>query len=156
MFVKCSILLFHSRIIDNTYSKSWVWVTRVAITFTVFYSVALIITLFLICLPFGTYWETLAPNFHGDATCVNESPFWVTAGVLAVFSDFYALILPGILLWRLKMTRGQRAGLTIIFCLALGVIGAAIGRAYYLRVFSRFSDGDVTCMFLPLASIASD
>lgn len=49
---------------------------------------------------------------------MDERAFWVIGGVLGVISDVYALVVPGFLLWKLQMTRGQRVGLIGISLLA--------------------------------------
>ena len=80
------------------------------------------ILLFTACAPIEALWRKLDPKYNEKFHC---APQRVQAGIselsgaLSVFSDIYSVILPAVLLFRLKTTRRQRIGLIFVFGLGI-------------------------------------
>ncbi|KAF2098059.1 hypothetical protein NA57DRAFT_76856 [Rhizodiscina lignyota] len=147
-FNKVSVLLFYQRVVEGTCSRYYKVSVWVALIFCVLYSIVFEFLLFTICRPVEAIWMRYDPTYTANYHCV--SPFtetWTTqlAGALSVFSDFYALLLPGFLLMQLNIPMRQKVGLYCIFGLGFSVVAAGIVRTIYLgRVFSGKST-DITC-----------
>jgi hypothetical protein len=93
-------------------------------TFVTLYSFIFTGLLFLNCTPFSGVWEQYDltvlsnPELASQLNCLSadESFLRVTiAGSFSVFTDWYSVMLPAVLLLRVKMNLKQKYGLMLIF-----------------------------------------
>ena len=113
--IKISILLFYRRLVQRTHSRLMQIAIYVAISFTIFYMVATVILLFVVCLPTSSYWESLDVSYTKPYKCINTTIIDPLIVALSVFSDFYSLIIPQVVIRRLKMARREKWMLYGIF-----------------------------------------
>ncbi|KAK5111159.1 hypothetical protein LTR62_005359 [Meristemomyces frigidus] len=129
---KISVLLFYRRLTKGTISKRWKGATIGAIVFTAAYGLALILALVFNCRPTNAYWKVYSDHYHEDYTCSDTKAINPLAGALSVFSDFYAVFLPMLMLRHFDIPHRQKVALNLVFSLGLLVGGAGIARTYYL------------------------
>ena len=131
---KISVLLFYTRLVGGAYTKRWKWAFLLAIFFTAAYSISFIGTLVFNCSPTNAYWKAFNVTYTRKYTCVDTTVINLLAGVLAIVSDLYSVVLPCLMTrhYSLEMTTRQRLALNVIFSLGLLVVGASAVRTYYL------------------------
>jgi len=113
--IKISILLFYRRLVQRTHSRFMQMAIYVAINFTIIYMLATVVILFVVCLPTSSYWESLDVSYNKPYKCINTSIIDPLIVALSVFSDFYSLIIPQVVIRRLKMATREKLMLYIIF-----------------------------------------
>lgn len=129
--VRISILLFYRRLVAGTFSKRWKIAVFVAIGFTVAWTLAFILALFLNCTPFEAYWKAFDPTYQKDFNCADTSVINALSGAFAIPGDLYAVGLPWAMTWKLQMPRRQKIALNAVFSLGLVVVAACGVRTYY-------------------------
>lgn len=138
--IKISVLLFYRRIVAGTYSRAWKWSIIGAICFTGGWTIALMLTLVFNCMPTEAYWKTFNPMYTRDFTCVDTTAVNLMAGIFAIVSDLYAVVLPAVMTWKLQINRTQRIALNTLFGLSLAVSGISGVRTYYLYEVGQNTD----------------
>jgi hypothetical protein len=123
--IRISILLFYRRMVKGTFRRRWKWSVWAAIGFTVAWTLAFCITLLVTCDPVEANWKVYDPTYEKDWKCVDTRASSYAAGVLAVMSDCYALILPWAMIWPLDMPRRQKLALNMVFSFGIVVVVAA-------------------------------
>jgi hypothetical protein len=123
--VRISILLFFRRMVKGTFRRRWRWSVWAAIGFTVVWTLAFCIMLLATCNPTEASWKVFDPTYEKEWTCVDTRPSSYAAGVLAVLSDCYALVLPWSMIWPLDMPRRQKIALNLVFSFGVVVVIAA-------------------------------
>lgn len=129
---KISVLLFYRRLVNGSYDKRWKWAVIAAIVFTACWSVAFMLCLVFNCNPTEAYWKAFSTSWHRSYTCVDTTSINLLAGLFAIFSDIYAVLLPLLMTRRMGLPGGQKVALNIIFSLGLVVVGASAVRTHYL------------------------
>ena len=124
-FTKVSVLLFYQRVVQGTCTRRYKVSVWAALIFCVTYTVVFEALLWTPCRPVQAIWLRFDPTYTGKFQCV--SPFTETwtaqlAGALSVFSDVYALILPGFLLMQLTMPIRQKVALYVVFGLGFSYV----------------------------------
>ena len=145
-FIKVSVLLFYRRLARNSVSRYWIWGVISAITFTVAYSLAFILTLIFNCSPTEAYWKAFSPSYTTPYTCVDTTVVNLLAGIMAIVSDLYSVFLPCMMTRHIQLPRAQKLALYIIFSLGLLAVAASSVRTYWLYKVGHSSDVS-TCIF---------
>lgn len=86
-----------------------------AIGFTIAYMLGAVLVLVFTCSPTNAYWESLSGSYSKSYKCINTSVIDPLIVALSVFSDTYALVLPQIVIYQLKMSRREKLMLYGIF-----------------------------------------
>ena len=113
--IKISILLFYRRLVQRTHGRLMQMSIYFAINFTIVYMIGTVVLLFVVCLPTPAYWESLDVSYTKPYKCINTTVIDPLIVALSVFSDFYALIIPQVVIWKLKMARREKLMLYGIF-----------------------------------------
>ncbi|KAK1815386.1 hypothetical protein LTR12_010183 [Friedmanniomyces endolithicus] len=129
--IKISVLLFYRRLVKDTYDPRWRWAVIAAIAFTAAYSIAFLFTLIFNCNPTEAYWKSFDLMYAKSYTCVNTTFVNLLAGIFAIISDVYAVVLPCLMTRHFNLATGQKVALNIIFSLGLLVVAASAARTYY-------------------------
>lgn len=118
---KLSVLLFYRRMIKETLDRRWVYALWSAICFTVFYGIALLVSMFLYCKPLDALWRSYEPGYNKTYSCFDGSQLVLASGVLGTVSDIYAVAVPCFMLryFNLAVPRKQKIALNLIFGLGL-------------------------------------
>jgi hypothetical protein len=117
-FTKISVLLFYRRLVQNTFSWQLKLAIWAAISFVVVYTLIFVIFLLTDCHPLDALWSQLNPAYTEKYHCVSLNTQILQgriSGAFMVFTDFYSVTLPAVLIFRLSMTRRQRIALVVIF-----------------------------------------
>jgi hypothetical protein len=112
---KISILLFYRRLVDRSYSKNLQNLIYVAIGFTVLFFIAFFLYLLLVCKPVDASWKSLDIGYATPYTCSSRKIPDIMVGVISVFSDVYALIIPEVVVYRLRVERRKKIVLFALF-----------------------------------------
>lgn len=111
---KISILLLYRRV----FSVPWL---RVAVDINIAFITAFTITLVgkdvFACTPIRKQWM---PELPGHCINVQATYYWASAVFL--LTDLIILVLPQPLVWRLQISRKQKLGLTVVFCLGMMLV----------------------------------
>lgn len=105
---KLSILLLYIRLFGiSTRFRYWTY----AVMFFVFgYLFSNLMTQFFGCTPIIKYWN---PKIPGHCIIPINAAF--SYGTMNFVSDFFIFILPLPMVWRLKLSRRQKFGVTLVF-----------------------------------------
>lgn len=142
-FTKLSVLLFYRRLVSNTYSYKFKIALWLAMILVFLVTVTFLIILCTLCSPIEAYWRQYDPTYTRSFSCRSVSgqkDTSIVSGTLSVFTDWYSVMLPVTLLWRIKINRRQKIGLAFIFGIGFLVVGAGIVRVVYL---CRISGPDI-------------
>lgn len=134
----------------GTFNKAWRWATWSGIAFIIIYMLAFLLYLIFNCTPTDAYWKSFDITYTHKYRCVDETVMDVIVGVLSVVTDFYAVMLPAFLFWKLTLPLRQKIGLWLIFGLGLVVVGAGIARTVWLGRLATSWNADATCKPIPL------
>ncbi|TID22645.1 hypothetical protein E2P81_ATG01771 [Venturia nashicola] len=129
---KISVLLFFRRLIDGSHSpliKKSIWA---AIGFIVAYYASFLSFLIFACNPTDATWKSLNIGWTGKYKCADREVVDPLNGVFSVLSDFYSIIIPVLVVYRLTMPASRKAVLYFVFCCGLVVLGAGIARTVWL------------------------
>jgi hypothetical protein len=142
--VKISVLLFYRRL-SVSFTRSFLWATWAGIIFNLAQITAFTITLLTLCRPISAYWTSFdrawAMQHDGDFNCTYEGISLTASAVVSVVGDFYAALLPSLLIIKLKMPMRQKIALMGLFAVGYIVVAAGIGRAILLnRVVTKDYD----------------
>lgn len=117
---KISILLFYRRLATGSYTKTFIWSVKIGIWYNLAYLVAFTLAIIFTCWPVSSYWEQYAHfplPYNKKYKCAREDIALPVSGALSVLSDFYATIVPLLLLKDLKIPRKQKLLLYSLFAL---------------------------------------
>jgi hypothetical protein len=144
------VLLFYRRIQNDVYNLKWLLGIWFAISFTILYSIALVLALVLTCQPTESLWKSFQPGWKAnhEYTCSNILAINFVSGILCTVSDAYTFLLPVMMLQGLDISRRRRIGLYSIFAINVVVVAAGACRTWALHRFSSDKEGDITwCSF---------
>lgn len=116
---KLSVLLFYRRLVAGLCSRKFKWAVWAAMIFAVVIAFTFLVILITGCHPLSAYWEKYdfvhpISKYHCPSDNATAA-LGKAAGALSVFSDFYSIMLPAVLLMRIQITRRQKYGLIAIF-----------------------------------------
>lgn len=152
---KISILLFYRRLVDRSYSKWIQWSIYIAIGFTMVYLLAISLFLATFCSPTASAWQSLDLNYSKAFRCADRAVVDPLVGVISAFSDIYAIALPELVVYRLKMPRKQKLVLYAIFGAGLLVVVAALLRIGFFVRLHTDPRRDITCTYFSICCLWS-
>jgi hypothetical protein len=117
-FTKVSVLLFYRRLVVGTFNNKFKWALWTAIGFVVVYTIVFSILIITACSPVEALWMKYELSYTTPYKCMNISVqvrLAKLAGALSVITDFYSVMLPAVLLSRIRVSMRQRLGLFFIF-----------------------------------------
>jgi hypothetical protein len=112
---KVSILLFYRRLVNRSYSKRIQNVIYGLIAFTAVYFVVFVFFLIFVCDPVSASWQSLNLGYAVPYKCSSRRFMDTLAGAVSVISDAYVLIIPELVVYRLKMERKKKIVLFALF-----------------------------------------
>ncbi|KAK0290703.1 hypothetical protein LTR35_000135 [Friedmanniomyces endolithicus] len=130
--IKISVLLIYRRLVKDTYDPRWRWAVIAAIAFTAAYSIAFLFSLIFNCNLTEAYWKSFNVMYAKSYICVDTTFVNLLAGIFAIISDVYAVVLPCLMTRHFNLATGQKVALNIIFSLGLLVVAASAARTYYV------------------------
>ncbi|MCJ1431485.1 hypothetical protein MMC27_000838 [Xylographa pallens] len=105
--IKFSILAFLFRVFHVPTFKLPLSITAVIITLT---TVASLCTAIFSCHPIHGFWDLETPS-----TCIDPLKFYFAQAIPSIITDIILLILPLPLVWKLKVTKSQKWGVSAVF-----------------------------------------
>jgi hypothetical protein len=122
LFTKLSVLLFYRRLVAGTASFRFKVAIWAAMIFVTLYTVIFSGILFLNCTPFSGIWQqydviwlAIPGNTVHCLPIQKQFDLVTVAAVFSVFTDWYSVMLPAVLLLRIRMNVKQKYGLMFIF-----------------------------------------
>ena len=109
------MLIFLRRLMARTNKKMTRRAIDAAMTFTVAYFISFTSVLFSSCTPLEASWKSVDLMYPDKYKCSNRRWSDISVGVVSIISDTYALIIPEIMISRLKMERRQKVILYLVF-----------------------------------------
>ncbi|KAM7213229.1 hypothetical protein V8F06_011394 [Rhypophila decipiens] len=124
-FAKLAILLLYIRIFypRGTYKTTLWWVIQAVIWLNLLYTVGLILTISLQCVPLHLR--------YGSPNCANQYDILLSASTINIISDTLVLVIPMGLLWRLHMSRAKKLGIFALFAFGALAPVFSIARLVY-------------------------
>lgn len=111
--------------VKGTFRRRWKWSVWAAIGITVCWTLAFCIMLIVTCNPTEASWKVYDLTYTKDWKCADTRTSSFVAGILAVISDTYSLVLPWSMIWPLEMPRRQKLALNMVFSFGIVVVAAA-------------------------------
>lgn len=151
--LKTSVLCFYRRITSATVTRAYRLIVLCAIAFTVAQIAAFTIAMSLTCRPFSSYWRRfdtvwlLTHTYH----CAPEGPEALAVNLVSAIQDFVAVVLPLVLVSRLRIEGARKGVLMGLFGLGFLVCAAGFVRVWYFYQM-YFVTYDSTCRFLSRAA----
>lgn len=107
-FAKLAILLLYIRIFypKGTYRTTLWWVIQAVIWLNLLYTVGLILTISLQCVPY---------HLPYGSSCANQYAILLSASTINTLSDILVLVIPMGSLWRLQMSRAKKLSIWALF-----------------------------------------
>lgn len=124
LFAKTAILREWIRIFTPHHTRNlFYWTCYFSIILNLLLSASSTIAFSVVCLPHESVWK---PWVHGK--CMNRK---VVAFIPAVFNlvmDLLIMLLPQGIIWRLRMTKSRKIGVSLIFSVGILAVACAAGR----------------------------
>ncbi|KAL5356141.1 hypothetical protein BJX96DRAFT_142368 [Aspergillus floccosus] len=108
-FVKLSIVLLIRRLLHTV--GPWQTVTTALIVFTVAWGVTAVIGNTFQCIPAQYFWKR---DIEGHCSA-NQQAFSICIGSLALLEDAVLLLIPVLIVWRLKLECAEKIRITVLF-----------------------------------------
>ncbi|KAH7140375.1 hypothetical protein B0J13DRAFT_504558 [Dactylonectria estremocensis] len=119
VLAKCSLGFFLLRIVQETRQKAAIWAVMLLLLAT---SIACCVSFWLQCRPVSYTWDR---RIEG-AVCNAFFRYCIIAVTsMCVFADFFFVVFPWIVLWKIKMNRRDK--ILILSSLSLGVFAGGFG-----------------------------
>jgi hypothetical protein len=116
MMIKTVILLEWVQLFCPTGAKnSFWWTAHVLMAGNILFYLAATLALHLSCFPHARLWDKTLPG-----TCLDTRPLDVTSAFVNVLVDLGILLLPQRVIWKLRMSRRKRIGVSAVF--GLGIV----------------------------------
>lgn len=132
MMIKAVILLEWVQLFCPTGAKnSFWWTAHVLMGVNILFYLAATLALHLGCFPHARLWDKTLPG-----TCLDTRPLDVTSAFVNVLVDLGILLLPQRVIWKLRMSRRKRIGVSAVFGLGIVVIGFAGTRTVFTILHS--------------------
>jgi hypothetical protein len=121
-FAKISILLFYRRLVQSVYSprfKNAIWIVIIVVAV---YSFVIFILYVTECIPVDAIWLLFDPrwavaNQHSCSSQAQDIGTAWTSGLMAVITDFLAVLLPSWVFVWITLSHRARIALSVIFAL---------------------------------------
>ncbi|KAI0451240.1 hypothetical protein F5B21DRAFT_516863 [Xylaria acuta] len=97
----------------GTRNTFW-WTCHILLVVNVLFYVPIKIASNLSCQPHNKIWDRTV-----QGTCLNEGIIWTAYSCLNLASDVIILILPQRVIWRLKLSKAKKIGISIVFAFGL-------------------------------------
>lgn len=91
------------------------WACNILLCINILFYLSVIIARELSCIPRERIWDKTVPG-----TCIQGMLIPITSATINCISDIIILILPQRIIWKLKMTRKKKLGLSLVF--ATGIL----------------------------------
>jgi hypothetical protein len=124
LFTKLSVLLFYRRIVAGAATMKFKIPIWVGMAFVTLYSIAFTALVTTQCSPVNGYWNRYVPEWyavHGSTLkCATPRYTYIISSVIgsvSVFTDWYCVMLPAVLLLGMTMNTRDKYGLICIFAL---------------------------------------
>ncbi|KAI6088382.1 hypothetical protein F4821DRAFT_94317 [Hypoxylon rubiginosum] len=115
--------------------KSLYWTTILIIAANFIHYFAIMVAEIFACKPISKAWDPLITEGH----CINLLAVNSVSSSINVVSDIVILILPQLVIWRLNMSWKDKAGVSIVFLIALfACASAAIRLAYSIIIWIQY------------------
>lgn len=116
-FIKMSILLLYRRLFSNI-NRAFVIGLRATMVYVTAWSVATVMVCIFACTPISLFWTRLLP-IPPPGVCIDVPAATVGLNVLNTVGDIATLLLPGLAMWKLRMTIGRKVAVAAIFMIGL-------------------------------------
>ncbi|KAI2779219.1 hypothetical protein F4815DRAFT_500560 [Daldinia loculata] len=136
-FVKFSILIQYIKIfmpIKKPRALYWTTIFIIAVNF-IHYFIGRFIEIFS-CYPIAKAWDPLIT----EGSCIDIKALISASASISAASDIIILILPQVVIWRLNLSRKEKAGISIIFLIAIFACVSSTICIFYSVVLQRQSD----------------
>lgn len=108
-WTKLGLLLMYYRIFHVPYFKKMAWVVGV---FVMAWVVCITFLFIFICVPVQKLWYPLLPG-----RCIDQVATWIANAASTILTDLIILLMPLPQLWRLRLKKREKIGLTFAFSL---------------------------------------
>ncbi|KAI9846022.1 MAG: hypothetical protein M1838_001472 [Thelocarpon superellum] len=109
---KVTLLLLFHRLATTAWQRK---VFLGVMIFIILYTIAMFFALIFSCHPVAYFWDLTISGGY----CVNRTAILIFMAVMNVLTNFVILLLPVPLIWRLRLSRGGKAGVTVMFLVGL-------------------------------------
>ena len=113
-FTKLSVLVFYHRLLSRTYDQRLVWTVRFGIALVLTSNLLFFLLILFSCRPVQAVWLAYNPAFTTPYTCLDRRIIDVMVGLSSVITDFYALLLPELLIRNLHISQRQKMVLYLL------------------------------------------
>lgn len=115
--VKNAILLewTHIFVLKKT-RNSFFWLCHALIAVNTMLYIASVVATHLMCIPMEAMWY---PWLAQDSKCIDRKPADVSVMGFNLLTDIIILFLPQRIIWKLKLPKAKRIGITIVFSIGL-------------------------------------
>ncbi|KAI0811840.1 hypothetical protein GGR55DRAFT_642056 [Xylaria sp. FL0064] len=136
--LKVAILLEWSRIFAPRGTRGLFYTTcHILLWLNVLFYASKILLINLSCIPHRAIWDKTGP-----AKCLNQEIVYLVAAAIGVVSHVFILALPQIIIWKLKMSKKQKVGVSIVF--ATGILTTTAGIFRLISTTQLLISSDVT------------
>ncbi|KAF2115447.1 hypothetical protein BDV96DRAFT_646443 [Lophiotrema nucula] len=142
---KMSVLVFYRRL-DHPCPKPLRRIISIFIALTLVYTLAFILTQILLCRPTNAYWiiPRKSDKTTWERSCASQHITYPLQGSLDVFSTFYTIMIPVLVLRNIPMAATQRRGLGGTALFGLVIFGIGVTRTAFLSHLADSPNGDAT------------
>ncbi|KAI0153040.1 hypothetical protein GGR57DRAFT_468670 [Xylariaceae sp. FL1272] len=125
LFIRTAIILDWIRIfVPKGTRNAFFWTSHVLLWLVITFYSALFIAEDLSCIPSEKIWN---PLVLGGSCSIDQQLLIIVLSSANLVADLSILLLPQLIIWRLQMSRTKKAGLSVIFAIAvLNVVVAGI------------------------------
>ena len=106
--VRTSVLLLYTTVFNI---KSFKLIANIVFGLNTAFALAVVLQTFLICQPLEFNWNRAAPG----GSCGNQMGANMAIGIINIIIDVIIVCLPMPLVWSLKMAKGKKVALSLIF-----------------------------------------
>ncbi|KAL2209536.1 hypothetical protein CC79DRAFT_1332697 [Sarocladium strictum] len=127
-WTKLSLLLMYYRIFHVPYFKKMAWVVG---AFVMAWVVCITFLFIFICVPVEKLWYPELPG-----RCINQVATWIANAASTILTDLIILLMPLPQLWKLRLKKREKIGLTFAFSLGFFVVFASAYRTSILFTYT--------------------
>jgi hypothetical protein len=125
-WTKLSLLLMYYRIFHVPYFKKMAWVVG---AFVMAWVVCITFLFIFICVPVEKLWYPELPG-----RCINQVATWIANAASTILTDLIILLMPLPQLWKLRLKKREKIGLTFAFSLGFLYVQAPLTVSHALRL----------------------
>ena len=96
-------------------SKFLLYACWAGIAFTAVYGIVFVTILCTTCKPLDAFWLSYNPQYQEPHVCDGPNPGPPVSGAMSVFSDLYAVVLPYLVVQKLRISKRQKYALYAVF-----------------------------------------